>query len=103
MAGPVFKDIAQKIYTSNYIIDEVDKTTPRFTSVLKSYQKFDSKSEQSFSKIPRVIGMAGMDAIPFLENLGLKVRIDGVGTVKSQSLKIGDKIKKGAIIYLKVA
>ena len=103
VAGPVFKDIAQKIYTSNYIIDEVDKTTPRFTSVLKSYQKFDSKSEQSFSKIPRVIGMAGMDAIPFLENLGLKVRIDGVGTVKSQSLKIGDKIKKGAIIYLKVA
>jgi len=103
VAGPVFKDIAQKIYTSNYVLDEVDKTTPRFTRVQNSYQQFDSKSEQTFSKIPKVIGMAGMDAIPILENLGLKVRIDGVGMVKGQSLKVGDKIKKGAIIYLKVA
>ncbi|MBL4745184.1 MAG: transpeptidase family protein [Flavobacteriaceae bacterium] len=103
VAGPVFKDIAQKIYTSNYIIDEISKTTPRFTSVQKSYQKFERVSEQTFSKIPKVIGMAGMDAIPILENLGLKVRIDGVGTVKGQSIKVGVKIKKGATIYLKVA
>ncbi|PCH76460.1 MAG: penicillin-binding protein [Flavobacteriaceae bacterium] len=103
VAGPVFKDIAQKIYTSNYIIKEVDKTTPRFTSVQKSYQKFERVSEQAFSKIPKVIGMAGMDAIPILENLGLKVRINGVGTVKGQSIKVGTKIKKGTTIYLKVA
>jgi len=40
-------------------------------------------------KVPNVKGMPMMDAIPLLENMGLVVQYEGLGIVKSQSLKQG--------------
>jgi len=47
--------------------------------------------------------MAGMDAIPLLENLGFKVQAMGKGKVKEQSVKPGGLIEKGSIIHLKLS
>jgi cell division protein FtsI (penicillin-binding protein 3) len=43
------------------------------------------------------------DALYVLENAGLKVRVDGRGTVIDQSLKPGAKINKGDVIVLEMS
>ncbi|WP_321287312.1 penicillin-binding protein [uncultured Sunxiuqinia sp.] len=50
--------------------------------------------------VPDVRGMGGSDALYLLENAGLKVKMKGIGRVKKQSLKAGNKIRKGQTIYI---
>ena len=102
VSGPVFKDIAQKIYTSNYIINKVDKRMPNFKSVQNSFNTYYTISNKEYNSIPNVKGMAGMDAISLLENLGLKVNFYGTGKVVEQSINEGEKIIKGATIKIKL-
>ncbi len=103
VSGPVFKDIAQKIYTSNHIINEIDNRTPEFKSVLENYNSYYTISNKEFTSIPNVKGMAAMDAIPLLENLGLIVIFQGEGKVIEQSLNSGDKLIEGTKIILKLS
>jgi len=102
VSGPVFKDVAQKIYTSNHIINSIENKTPEFTSVQKNYDAYNTLSDKEFISIPNVKGMAAMDAISLLENLGLKVKIEGDGRVAEQSLKQGEKLEKGLTITIKL-
>jgi len=44
-----------------------------------------------------------MDAVSLLENLGLKVKIIGNGSVKSQSIKSGEVLQKGQQIVLNLS
>ena len=44
-----------------------------------------------------------MDAIALLENLGLKVKVNGVGKVKKQSLQAGGNISKNTTIVLELS
>jgi cell division protein FtsI (penicillin-binding protein 3) len=53
--------------------------------------------------VPNVKGMGAKDAIYVLENLGLIVKIRGRGFVREQSLSPGARIKKGNMIYLRLA
>lgn len=55
------------------------------------------------SKMPRVIGMGARDALYILENIGLKVEIQGRGTVISQSIDAGSAIGKGDKVVIKLA
>jgi len=50
-----------------------------------------------------VKGMQVMDALPLLENLGLKVQVKGVGKVKTQSIVAGQKINKNQKIVLELS
>lgn len=50
--------------------------------------------------VPSVIGMGAKDAVYLLESKGLRVRINGVGKVKSQSIASGSRIIKGQNIVL---
>ena len=100
VSGPVFKDIAQKIYTSNHIINTIDKVTPDFASVKNNYDAYYKVSNKELNSIPNVKGMAAMDAISLLENLGLKVSFNGEGNVKDQSINEGEKLIKGTTIVL---
>lgn len=50
--------------------------------------------------VPDVIGMGGSDALYLLESSGLKVKMKGIGKVKKQSLRAGNKIRKGQTIYI---
>ncbi len=60
-------------------------------------------AQEEFKVIPNVTGMAGMDAVSLLENLGLSVKIIGNGTVFNQSIKSGTTIEKGEQIILKLS
>ena len=47
--------------------------------------------------------MSGMDALALLENLGLKVKVSGIGKVKKQSLQAGQNIVKNTTILLELS
>jgi cell division protein FtsI (penicillin-binding protein 3) len=137
VAGTVFKEIADRVYASDYTLyrnpvnPEKDKTgaypyskggtLKEFTTICNtlkiplikdgnitewvSSQATDTsivvKSKPVTAGIvPSVVGMGAKDAVSILENLGLNVRISGVGKVTSQSLRAGDPFRKGNIIFL---
>lgn len=103
VAAPVFKEIAQKIYTTTaFDVKEVTGNVS-VSDVDKNYQEYYQKLQKDHNVIPNVKGMSGMDAVSLLENLGLKVEFEGVGKVEAQSIKKGVKIIKGAIIRLKLS
>ncbi|MDD3036281.1 penicillin-binding transpeptidase domain-containing protein [Bacteroides sp.] len=52
--------------------------------------------------VPSVIGMGAKDAVYLLESKGLKVRLIGVGKVRSQSIANGTIAKKGQTITLEM-
>jgi len=103
VTGPVFKRIAQKIFTDSPLIDEVNEENPKAPSVSKDFETYYAKEQKGGSKVPNVVGMTGMDAISILENLGLKVVTQGNGTVKEQSIPSGEKIQKGKKIILNLS
>ena len=51
-------------------------------------------------KVPDVKGMNITDAVFLLESMGWKVKFDGYGKVKSQSVKPGTELRKGGVIHL---
>ncbi|MBW6537876.1 MAG: PASTA domain-containing protein, partial [Mariniphaga sp.] len=51
-------------------------------------------------RVPDVRGMGASDAIFILENAGLRVKIKGVGKVKTQSMLPGSGFSRGAYVYL---
>ncbi len=103
VAAPVFKEIAQKIYTTTPINVQQVSNQPNFTAVNTSYQKFYKELQKGHKVIPNVKGMSGMDAVSLLENLGLKVKFEGVGSVVKQSRNKGTSFKKGDIILLNLS
>ncbi|QMU66792.1 MAG: PASTA domain-containing protein [Flavobacteriaceae bacterium] len=102
VAAPVFKEIAQKIYTNTPVDDEVDIHKEAFKSIEKLYTAHHEKIQKNYTKVPDVSGMPVMDAIPLLENIGLKIKTFGVGKVQSQSIQSGEKLVKGKTIVLKL-
>ena len=99
----MFKHIAQKIFTVLPLISEVSKIEEEDILVKLDYEDYYSNAQKQFTKIPNVIGMAGMDAVSLLENMGLKVKIVGNGTVSKQSIKSGSTFKKGNQIILNLS
>jgi cell division protein FtsI (penicillin-binding protein 3) len=102
VSGPVFKDIAQKIYNSNYIINSVENKEPEFKTIDINYNAYNTIADKEFNSIPNVKGMAAMDAISLLENMGLNVALEGDGKVVEQSLNEGDELVKGSTIVIKL-
>jgi cell division protein FtsI (penicillin-binding protein 3) len=47
--------------------------------------------------------MSGMDAVALLGNLGVKVKVVGIGKVKKQSLEAGQNILKNTTILLELS
>ncbi|WP_298996562.1 penicillin-binding protein [uncultured Tenacibaculum sp.] len=103
VAAPIFKEIAQKIYTSTAINKQfvADKISDEVID--NEYQEYYQNLRKYKTIMPKVTGMSGMDAIALLENMGLKVKFSGVGKVKEQSVENGKKVEKGATIYLKLS
>ena len=46
--------------------------------------------------------MGAKDAVYLMQQCGLKVEVDGVGTVVSQSISVGSVAKKGAVVRLRL-
>lgn len=100
VAGPVFKRIAQKIFTDVPSLKEIKEIDKPLNQAKRNYQTYYTKVRKMNGIVPNVIGMQAMDALPLLENLGVKTQVIGKGRVKSQSLSEGHQIKKGDQIVL---
>ncbi len=103
VAAPVFKEIAQKIYTTTPINVQQVTDQPTITGIDTKYQNYYKNVQKEHDVVPDVNGMSGMDAVSLLENLGLKVKFNGVGNVVTQSIQKGTKFKKGDTILLKLS
>lgn len=103
VSGPVFKAVAQKIFTDSPTHNEVENLNKPNKEQDKNYQKYNNIINNNKSIIPNVKGMPGMDAVALLENLGLKVKVKGIGKVKSQSIQAGEKIQKNQVIVLELS
>nr|BFF36533.1 penicillin-binding protein [Tenacibaculum mesophilum] len=103
VAAPIFKEIAQKIYTSTAINNQLVSDDISEEVLEREYQEYYQKLRKYKTIMPKVLGMSGMDAIALLENMGLKVKFSGVGKVTEQSVDRGQKVSKGATIYLKLS
>lgn len=61
---------------------------------------FVNAVEMEENKVPDVKGMNITDAVYVLESMGWKVKFEGYGKVKSQSVKAGTELRKGSVINL---
>ncbi|MFM9988228.1 penicillin-binding protein [Flavobacterium sp.] len=103
VAGPVFKRIAQKVFTdvpSTNVVKNLKKNNPAQD---KNYLTYNDKVNKKPTSIPNLHGMSGMDAVALLENLGMKVKAIGVGKVKKQSIQAGQPILKNNTIILELS
>jgi cell division protein FtsI (penicillin-binding protein 3) len=141
VAGPIFKEIADKIYSNRLelqqedvlagveqdrrapvsmsghagelrtlfaglginVQDEADgewvTTQAEDTVVLMRPRAI---SLEHADMVPNVLGMGLKDALYILENRGLRVRIQGNGMVKRQSLQPGSRAPKGSTIVIEL-
>jgi len=104
VSGPVFRRIAQKIFTdvpSTNRIKKLDASIKDQEKLFASY--YDKENKIKKNMIPNVISMSGMDAVALLGNMGLKVQVIGIGKVKKQSLRPGQGFNKDQTIILELS
>lgn len=100
VAAPVFKKIAQKIYSDTAIEDRLKEIE---ISELESKNEIYISSSEDRSLMPNVTKLNLSDAIALLENLGLVVEVSGNGNKINQSVKSGSKINKNQKVILKLS
>lgn len=103
VSGPVFKRIAQKIFTDVPSTNQVKKLDVKVGKQEKLYAQYYEKAQKNNGLIPNTIGMSGMDAVALLGNMGLKVQVIGIGKVKKQSVTPGQPINKNQTIILELS
>ena len=103
VAGPVFKRIAQKIFTDAPSTNEIKNLDKKIAIQENDYKLNDPKAQELKKSIPNLKGMSGMDAVTLLGNLGIKVKIKGIGKVKRQSIPAGEPINKNTILLLELS
>ena len=103
VAAPVFKKIAQKIYSETPIVHEQEFLHE--INVLKEDGNDTNPYYISLNSsiMPDLSKMELMDAIALLENFGMKVIIQGKGKKITQSIKEGKRIKKNQKVILKLS
>ncbi|SHG05401.1 cell division protein FtsI (penicillin-binding protein 3) [Salegentibacter echinorum] len=102
VAAPVFKKIAQKIYTDTPVMDTLPSLEVQNKKVIDDFETYYAKIEAEKLTMPDVTGMPAMDAVSLLENMGLKVNFRGTGRVKNQSVAAGQKIKNNQQVKLNI-
>ena len=103
VSGPVFKKIAQKIYTDAPTVASIEKLNLKSKSVEREHQDYYEIAQNYKSIMPNLKGMPAMDAIVILENMGLNVTIIGCGIVRKQSVKRGQKVTPQTNITLELS
>ncbi len=139
VAGPVFKEISDKVYATTLEIQNTEvlvenrnlhvpyskngeKEDIKFVLENMDIEIFENGQLSSWIKttssdslvafsnltikeslVPNVVHMGLKDAVYLLENAGLKVVVRGFGSIKSQSLSPGSRIKPGNKIVLQMS
>lgn len=95
VSGPVFKKIAQKIFTDTPLIDEVESLDFKDDTISKNFNNYYQLANTHKTIMPEVVGMPVMDALALLENMDVDIQIEakGSGVVKHQSIQKGEKLK----------
>jgi cell division protein FtsI (penicillin-binding protein 3) len=100
VAAPVFKEIAQKIYSNIPNVESYDEL------------KFDVQNQRINEEVivnlenmimPDISGYELMDVIPLIENVGCRVLIKGNGKRIKQLTKAGSKLKKGQTVKINLS
>jgi len=138
VAGPIFKEIADKVYSTNsqwfpevsrkpqlvelpesksgykpelltvfssLKIPTVDEApNQEWVNTQRNHEAIDIKNRTIVDNlVPDVVGMCLKDAIFLLENAGLRVVVNGRGTVRSQSILPGNRARNGDRIILEMS
>jgi cell division protein FtsI (penicillin-binding protein 3) len=105
VSGPVFKRIAQKIYTDTPIVDELLTLDFEDEKGYKNYHAYHDLSNRYKTLMPDLTGMSVMDALSLLENMevDIKVELRGSGTVKKQSVAKHEKLKSNQTVVLEAS
>ncbi|WP_158209509.1 penicillin-binding protein [Myroides phaeus] len=103
VSGPVFKRIAQKIYTDVPTTKQLKNIDAVPNVIDATYEDYYTQINDPNGVMPNVQGMYVMDAVPLLENLGLEVVVKGIGKVKKQSIIAGEKINKKQKVVLELS
>jgi cell division protein FtsI (penicillin-binding protein 3) len=105
VSGPVFKTIAQKIYTDTPLVHEIESLVVKDDAAEKQYEEFFNTAQTYKTIMPRVVGLPAMDALALLENMpiDIKVKMIGAGTIKKQSVNKGIKLKKGQTVIIEAS
>ena len=100
VAAPVFKEIAQKIYSNIPNVESYDEL------------KFEVQNQRIKDEVivnlenmimPDISGYELMDVIPLIENVGYQVLIEGNGNRIKQLTKAGTKLKKGQTVKINLS
>src|SRR5690554_1425397 len=127
VAGPVFNEIAQRVYAGDISMYQsynsfksANSNTQPVTkkgskeAVNRLYTKLDLAKGNSIvattsedkdievGKVPDLIGMGLKDALYILGNAGFKVAVNGKGKVVSQSLAAGEQLAKNLLISIEL-
>jgi cell division protein FtsI (penicillin-binding protein 3) len=103
VSGPVFKKVAQKIYTETPIVDVINDLEVQDSEIITNYESYFNLAKKYKTIMPDLRGMSAMDAISLLENMGMRVEIIGRGKVKRQSIAKGVKLNMKTKIVLNLS
>jgi len=105
VSGPVFKEVADKVYASSFYRDlQALNTEDKDKVTLREAAQKVGKNDLSVSGgvMPNVVGMGLRDALYMLENSGVRVRYSGRGKVAKQSPRPGVRISRGATVAIQL-
>ncbi|BAV95258.1 cell division protein FtsI [Ichthyobacterium seriolicida] len=99
VAAPVFRNIAQKIFSSIPSVLEAEELD--LNKLKDKIRDNDNLSSLKKNKIPDMYGVSLERALPELEKKGLKVKVKGMGILVDQHPKPGTSFKEGSVLILK--
>ncbi|MRR58988.1 MAG: PASTA domain-containing protein [Deltaproteobacteria bacterium] len=105
VSGPVFKEIADKVYATSFY-RELQALNPEGEDKVKLREAAEIIKENDLTYteglMPNVVGMGLRDAMFMLENSGLRVHYTGRGRVARQSPQPGARISRGATVAIEL-
>jgi cell division protein FtsI (penicillin-binding protein 3) len=105
VSGPVFKEIADKVYATSFYRDLHALNPEGDNKVrLREAATITREGDLTYSEgvMPDVVGMGLREAMFMLENSGLRVNYTGKGRVAKQSPQPGVRISRGATVAIEL-
>lgn len=105
VSGPVFKEIADKVYANSFYRD-LHALNPEGEEKVSLREAASEVGKNDLTVaggvMPNVVGMGLRDAIYLLENSGLRVHYTGRGRVVKQSPRPGVRVSRGATVAVEL-
>lgn len=105
VSGPVFKKIAQKIFTDTPITDQIKTLVVKNDEVEEEFEGYYKLAQTYKTIMPNLIGLPVMDALSLLENMevDVDVKLEGTGIVNHQSVAAQEKLSNNQRVLLKAS